>query len=148
MSTIQKTYTMKAGEIENKWYLIDADGKVLGRLATEIATILRGKRKPNFTPNLEMGDFVVVINAEKVKLTGTKSEDKDYFTHSGYPGGEKFTNIKKIMAEKPEYVIHHAVKGMMPKTKVGKHLLTNLKVYSGNEHPHAAQKPETLNLKF
>ena len=135
---------MKASQIDKKWHLIDAEGKVLGRLATDIALILRGKTKPSFTPTMDMGDNVVVINAEKVVLTGSKAEDKDYFSHSGYPGGGKFTNIKKLMAEKPEFVIEHAVKGMLPKNKLSRKIIKNLKIYAGPEHPHAAQKPQPL----
>lgn len=146
MKDIQKTYVMKQAEIEKKWYLVDAEGKVLGRLATEIADRLRGKHKPTYSPNLDMGDNIIVINAEKVVLTGTKSTDKDYFSHSHYPGGIKFTNIKKVLKENPEFIILHAVKGMLPKTKMGKHVIGNLKIYSGSEHPHAAQKPEIINL--
>src|SRR5208337_1132461 len=146
MKDIQKTYVMKQSEIEKKWYLVDAEGKVLGRLATEIATIRRGKHKPTFSPNLDMGDNIIVINAEKVVLTGSKENDKDYFSHSHYPGGEKFTNIKKVMKEKPEFVIMHAVKGMLPKSRLGKQIIGNLKIYAGSEHPHAAQKPEIINL--
>ncbi|MCU0846309.1 MAG: 50S ribosomal protein L13 [Spirochaetes bacterium] len=146
MSDVQKTYSMKAGEIDKKWFLVDAQDAVLGRLASEIAVILRGKNKPGFTPHLDMGDHVIVINAEKVMLTGNKSEDKDYFSHSHYPGGIKFTNIKKIMKEKPEFVISHAVKGMLPKTKLGRQQFNNLKIYAGSEHPHKAQMPEVIKL--
>jgi large subunit ribosomal protein L13 len=146
MNGIQKTYSMKEAEIAKKWVLINADGKILGRVATEIVNHLRGKNKPTFMPNIDMGDNVIVINAEKVVLTGNKAEDKDYFTHSKYPGGKKFTNIKKLMLEKPEYILEHAVKGMMPKTKLCKNLLGNLKIYKGAKHPHEAQKPETINL--
>lgn len=146
MKGIQKTYVMKESEIEKKWYLVDAEGKVLGRLATEIANILRGKHKPTYSPNLDMGDNIIVINAEKVVLTGSKSVDKDYFSHSKYPGGIKFTNITKLMKEKPEFIIQHAVKGMLPKTKMGRKVLGNLKIYAGDKHPHEAQKPEVINL--
>lgn len=146
MKDIQKTYSMKASEIDKKWFLIDAEGKILGRLASEIATILRGKNKPTFTPNLDMGDNVVVINAEKVVLSGSKSTDKDYFSHSKFPGGLKFTNITKIMASKPEFVIEHAVRGMLPKGRMGRKIFGNLKVYKGKEHPHKAQKPETIEI--
>lgn len=146
MKQLQTTYSMKEAEIDKKWYLVDAEGKVLGRLATEIAMILRGKKKPTFTPHFDMGDNVVVINAEKVKLTGLKSQDKEYFTHSQYPGGEKFINIKKMMAKKPEYIIEHAVKGMLPKNRLGRKIMKNLKVYAGTEHPHEAQKPEKIEL--
>ncbi len=146
MSNIQRTFSMKESEIEKKWYLIDAEGKILGRLATEIACILRGKKKPGFTPHMDMGDNVVVINAEKISLSGLKAEDKKYFTHSQYPGGEKFTSIKKIIEKKPEYIITHAVKGMIPKNRLGRKIMGNLKVYAGNEHPHDAQKPEKLEV--
>ncbi len=146
MKDIQKTYSMKEAEIQKKWYLVDAEGKVLGRLATEIATILRGKNKPEYTPNLDMGDNIIVINAEKVVLTGMKSNDKDYFKHTQYPGGDRFTNIKKVMKEKPEFVIMHAVKGMLPKSKLASKQMTNLKIYAGDKHPHSAQLPEIINL--
>ena len=142
MSNLQKTFSIKAPEIEKKWRLIDAEGKILGRLASDIAMILRGKTKPTFTPHMDMGDNVIVINAEKIVLTGKKSEDKDYFKHSKYPGGEKFVNIKKVMAENPEFIIMNAVKGMMPKNRLSRKILKNLRIYAGPEHPHAAQKPE------
>lgn len=145
-NNIQKTYAMKASEINKKWYVVDAEGKVLGRLATEIATILRGKNKPDYTPYLDMGDNVVVINAEKIVLTGNKADDKEYFRHSQYPGGIKFVNIKKYMKERPEFVVENAVKGMLPKTRLGRKIIKNLKVYSGSNHPHSAQKPEAINL--
>jgi len=144
MSNLQKTFSIKAPEIEKKWRLIDAEGKVLGRLASDIAMILRGKTKPTFTPHMDMGDNVIVINAEKIVLTGKKSEDKDYFRHSKYPGGEKFINIKKIMAENPEFIIMNAVKGMMPKNRLSRKILKNLRIYAGPEHPHTAQKPEII----
>jgi len=144
MSNLQKTFSIKASEIEKKWRLIDAEGKILGRLASDIAMLLRGKTKPTFTPNMDMGDNVIVINAEKIVLTGKKSEDKDYFKHSKYPGGEKFVNIKKIMAENPEFIIMNAVKGMMPKNKLSREILKNLRIYAGPKHPHAAQKPEII----
>ncbi|MBN2403751.1 MAG: 50S ribosomal protein L13 [Spirochaetes bacterium] len=143
---LQKTYSMKASEIEKKWFLIDAEGKILGRVATKIANILRGKNKPSYTPHLDMGDNIVVINAEKIVLSGTKEEDKKYYSHSHYPGGIKFTNIKKIRAEKPEYILEHAVKGMLPKNKLGKRLFLNVKIYKGEKHPHEAQKPEKLEV--
>ncbi len=142
----QKTYSMKEGEISKKWFVVDAEGKVLGRIATEIAMILRGKNKPGFTPHLDMGDNVVVINAEKVVLTGRKLMDKEYFSYTGFPGGIRFTNIKKVLKEKPEFVIEHAVKGMLPKTRLGRAVFKNLKVYAGNEHPHAAQQPQKLDI--
>ncbi len=146
MNTVQKTYSMTASEIDKKWLIVDAEGKVLGRLATEIALLLRGKHKPSFTPHLDMGDYVVVINAEKIVLTGNKAEDKEYFKHTEYPGGKRFINIKKFLAEKPEFVIEHAVKGMLPKNKLNNKIMKNLKVYAGSEHPHEAQKPETVEI--
>lgn len=146
MSGIQTTFSPKASQIEKKWYLIDAEGKVLGRIATRISDILRGKHKPGYTPHMDDGDFIIVINAEKVKLTGRKSEDKEYFHHTKWVGNEKFTNIKKVLKEKPEFVIEHAVWGMMPKSKLGKQVFQNLKIYKGNDHPHAAQKPEKLEI--
>ena len=144
--SLQKTYSMKASEIEKKWFIVDADGKILGRIATKIADILRGKHKPTYSPNLDMGDNIVIINAEKIVLTGTKDEDKQYYSHSHYPGGIKFANIKKVRKEKPEYILEHAIKGMLPKTKHGKKLFTNLKIYKGTSHPHEAQKPEKLEI--
>jgi large subunit ribosomal protein L13 len=144
--SLQKTYAIKASQIEKKWFIIDADGKILGRVATQIATILRGKHKPNFSPNMDMGDNIIVINADKILLSGTKNDDKQYYSHSHYPGGIKFTNIKKIRKEKPEYILQHAVKGMLPKSRMGRRLFTNLKIYAGNEHPHKAQMPEKLDI--
>jgi large subunit ribosomal protein L13 len=144
--SLQKTYSMKASEIEKKWFLIDAEGKILGRVATLIADILRGKNKPSYTPHLDMGDNIVVINAEKIVLSGNKEEDKKYYSHSHYPGGIRFRSIKKIRDEKPEYILEHAIKGMLPKSKLGKNLFTNLKIYKGAEHPHQAQKPEKLEV--
>ena len=146
MITRQKTFSMKESQIEKKWYIVDAENKVLGRLATEIAKVLRGKNKPSFTPHLDTGDNVVVINADKVLLTGKKSFQKEYFKHTQHPGGKKFINIMKIQREKPEFVIEHAVWGMLPKNKLGRKIIKNLKVYAGSEHPHAAQKPETITL--
>jgi len=146
MNFIQKTFSIKESEIDKKWYVVNAEGKILGRLATEIATILRGKNKPQFTPHMDAGDHVIVINADKIVLTGSKAEDKDYFTHSQYPGGEKFISIKKIMQEKPEFVITNAVKGMLPKNKLGRKIIKNLKVYAGTNHPHTAQQPVEINL--
>ena len=146
MSGIQKTFTPKASQIEKKWYLIDAEDKVLGRIATRIADMLRGKHKPGYTPYQDDGDNIIVINAEKVKLTGRKGEDKEYFHHTKYVGNESFTNIKKVMKEKLEFVIEHAVWGMMPKSKLNRKIFNNLKIYRGSEHPHAAQKPEKLDI--
>jgi large subunit ribosomal protein L13 len=139
-----KTHLPKVNLEQRKWHLIDADGAVLGRLAVQIADVLRGKNKPVFTPHLDAGDFVVVINAEKVRLTGKKETDKQYMSYSGWRGGEKFRNVSQIRARQPERLILHAVKGMIPKNRLGDRLLTKLKVFKGGNHPHAAQKPEPL----
>ena len=141
-----KTFVAKEHEIEKNWHLIDASDKVLGRLATEIATILRGKKKPIFTPHMDAGDYVVVVNAEKVVLTGNKLEKKTYYRHSGYVGGLKETTAKEMLEKKPENLIKFAVKGMLPKTSLGRRQLTKLKVYTGPDHPHQAQKPEKLEI--
>ena len=141
-----KTYVPKKEEHEAKWYLIDAQGKVLGRLSATIATILTGKNKPSYTPFLDMGDFVIVINASKVKLTGKKLKNKVYYRHSGYPGGLKETRAEELKAKAPEKMIRLAVWGMLPKNKLGKALLKKLKVYTGSEHPHQAQKPQPLTI--
>ncbi|HMB42051.1 MAG TPA: 50S ribosomal protein L13 [Balneolaceae bacterium] len=147
MNTISnKTYTATPSTIEKKWVLIDAEDQSLGRVSSEIASILRGKNKPEFTPHMDAGDNVVVINAEKVKLTGKKMWDKEYFRHTGYPGGEKFTTAKEMMEKDPTSLIMMAVKGMLPKTKLGRQLLTNLRVYAGPVHPHSAQQPEIKEI--
>ena len=138
-----KTYY--PGEIERKWYLIDADGKILGRLATRIATILRGKHKACFTPNVDTGDHVVVINAGKVAVTGKKMEKKEYFSHSGFPGSGKKVKLETLMARTPEKVLMMAVRGMLPHTRLGRAMLHKLKVYRGKEHPHSAQKPVVID---
>ncbi|MBC7363317.1 MAG: 50S ribosomal protein L13 [Candidatus Aminicenantes bacterium] len=137
-----KTYHPKKEEIQQKWWLINAEGKILGRLATEIAVLLRGKNKPQFAPNVDVGDFVVVINAEKIQVTGKKLEDKIYYHHSQYPGGLKEKKLKEMLETKPEEVIKKAVWGMIPKNKLGRALFKKLKVYRGPEHPHQAQNPE------
>lgn len=137
-----KTFTPKKEEIEKKWWLIDAEGKTLGRLATEVATLLRGKRKPEFTPFIDCGDFVVVVNAEKINVTGKKLEQKKYYSHSGYPGGLKVKTLKEILERKPEEVVRKAVWGMIPKGKLGRAVYKKLKVYKGSDHPHEAQKPQ------
>lgn len=142
-----KTYMAKPKEIERKWYLIDAENKVLGRLATQVANILRGKHKATYTPHLDTGDFVVVINASKVRLTGNKLEKKIKYRHTGYPGGIKAKRYEKIMAEKPEQAVYEAVRGMIPHTKLGHAQIKKLKVYAGTEHPHEPQKPEKLEEK-
>jgi large subunit ribosomal protein L13 len=139
-----KTYLPKNSLAQRKWHLIDADGAVLGRLASQVAQILRGKNKPIFTPHLDVGDFVVVINAEKIRVTGKKETDKEFMTYSGWKGGEKYTSVAQIRARQPEKLITHAVRGMIPKNRLGRVLMTKLKVYKGGQHPHAAQQPAPL----
>lgn len=137
-----KSYIAKPAEIDHRWYVIDAEDKTLGKLAAEVAMILRGKKKPIYTPHVDCGDYVVVVNAEKVAVTGKKENQKIYRSHSGYPGGLKETTLAELRAKKPEEIIRHAVKGMMPKGKLGRQMFKKLKVYAGSEHPHAAQNPE------
>lgn len=141
-----KTYVPKAGEIESKWWIVDADGLTLGRLASEVATRIRGKHKATFTPFLDTGDHVIVVNAEKVRLTGRKLAQKMYRRHSGYPGGLKEITAEKLQERFPERLVEFAVKGMLPKGPLGRRLFTKLKVYKGGEHPHEAQQPEALDL--
>ena len=141
-----ETTSIRVNEITRNWYIVDADGQILGRLASEVAQIIRGKKKPFFTPHMDMGDFVVVINAEKVKVTGNKERDKSYFRHSGYPGGVTQINLRKVRQNFPERIITNAVKGMLPHNRLGRKLLTHLKVYSGELHPHAAQQPQTITF--
>lgn len=141
-----KTYTLKAGDLDPKWVMLDADGQVLGRLASQVAQILRGKHKPNFVPHLDNGDFVVIVNAEKIRLTGKKAEAKSYFRHTGYPGGVKFTSFREMIEKHPDRVIQKAVKGMLPHNSLGAKMLKKLKVYSGTDHPHQAQQPESIKL--
>ena len=142
-----KTYSAKPGEITREWYLVDADGKTLGRLATQIADTLRGKRKPIFTPHVNTGDFVVVVNAEKIAVTGNKLDQKMYHRHSGYPGGLKSRTLREQLDRRPTEVIRIAVKGMLPKNRIARQQLTKLKVYAGPEHPHSAKNPRPLNLE-
>ena len=137
-----KSYIAKPAEVERKWYVIDAEDKTLGKIASEVASILRGKKKPIYTPHVDTGDYVIVINAEKVRVTGKKEEQKIYKSHSGYPGGLKEPTLRELRAKKPEEIIRHAVKGMMPKGKLGRQMFKKLKVYAGPEHPHTAQNPE------
>lgn len=141
-----KSYMAKANEIERKWYVIDATDKVLGRLATEVATILRGKHKPTFTPHVDTGDFVIIINAEKVRLTGDKWDKKFHVYHTGYPGGRKEVAYKELRNKHPERIIELAVKGMLPKNRLGRFMYRKLKVYAGENHPHEAQKPEVYEF--
>ena len=142
-----KTYVAKPASIEKKWYVVDAAGHTLGRLSTVVADTLRGKRKPIYTPNIDTGDFVVVVNAEKIVVTGNKLEQKMYYRHSGYPGGIKSEALGKLLGRRPEEVIRRAVKGMLPHNKLGAAQLRKLKIYAGAEHPHEAQGPEALEIK-
>jgi len=139
-----KTFSAKPSDIKAEWLLVDAEGVSLGRLASMIAQLLRGKHKPIFTPHMDTGDFVIVVNADKVRLTGTKDETKTYFRHTGYPGGQRFTSFREMMEKHPERVIEHAVKGMLPHNRLGRQIIKKLKVYTGPEHPHQAQQPRTL----
>ena len=141
-----KTYSAKPAEVERAWYVIDAENQVLGRLATQIAMVLRGKHKPQFTPHVDTGDFIVVTNAEKVALSGKKLDAKTYFSHSHYPGGVKIDQVKDLLRKKPEKVIEHAVWGMLPHNNLGRQLFRKLKVYAGSEHPHAAQCPVEMKV--
>ena len=141
-----KTYSAKPGEITREWYLVDAEGKTLGRLATQIADTLRGKRKPTYTPHIDTGDFVVVINAEKISVTGQKRTEKMYYRHSGYPGGLRSRTLREQLERRPTEVLRVAVKGMLPKNRLARQQITKLKIYAGPEHPHEAQNPKSLEL--
>ena len=141
-----KTYSAKPDDIERSWYIVDADGQTLGRMASQIATILRGKHKPIFTPHMDCGDYVVVVNAEKVHVTGNRLDQKIYYRHSGYPGGLKQTPLREMLKTKPEKVIEEAVRRMLPKNNLGRHMLKKLRVYAGPEHQHQAQNPEPLEF--
>jgi large subunit ribosomal protein L13 len=141
-----RTFTSKKEEIKRDWYVVDAEGETLGRLASRIAPILRGKHKPTFTPHLDCGDFVIVINADKVRVTGRKMDQKFYYRHSGYPGGIRRISLRDQLDRYPERVIQSAVRGMLPKNKLGRRMIKKLKVYAGDEHPHQAQQPEPLEL--
>lgn len=141
-----KTYVEKKETVTRKWYLVDAQEQVLGRMATRIAIILMGKHKPIYTPFIDTGDNVIIVNAKKVKVTGRKMEQKNYYNYSGYPGGMKVRSLKRVMSKKPEYIIRHAVRLMLPKNKLGRQMLKKLKIYAGLKHPHEAQQPENLDL--
>ena len=143
-----KTISTKHSDVERKWHVVDADGLVVGRLASQVAKILRGKNKPIFTPHVDTGDYVVIVNAGKVRFTGNKLENKAYYRHTGFTGGLKTTMAKDIMKKSPEKIIYSAVRGMLPKNKLGRQQFKKLKVYGGTEHPHNAQNPETLNLNI
>lgn len=142
-----KTYYAKPNEVEREWLLIDAEDQVLGRVASKAAQILKGKHKPQYTPHVDTGDFVVVINADKIRVTGVKATDKEYYRHSGYPGGLKCETFQEAMEKHPERVIEHAVKGMLPKNTLGRAMAKKLKVYAGSEHPHMAQKPREIKME-
>jgi large subunit ribosomal protein L13 len=142
-----KTYSAKKEDLKQEWYLVDAQDRILGRLATQIANILRGKNKPVFTPYADAGDFVIVTNAEKIRLTGKKLENKCYYRHTGYPGGLKTRTAQEILTKKPEQLIELAVKGMLPKNRLGRKLIKKLKIYAGTAHPHEAQQPKNLELR-
>lgn len=141
-----KTISANAATVTKEWVVIDATNEVLGRLASQVAKILRGKNKPSYTPHVDCGDYVIVVNAEKVKLTGDKMTDKVYVRHTGYPGGQRFATAQDYLKKKPEFVIEEAVRGMLPKTRLGEAIFKNLKVYAGAEHPHAAQNPKAIKL--
>ena len=141
-----KTDYIKASEVDKKWFLVDAEDKTLGRLSSKVAQILRGKGKVNYTPHMDMGDFVIIINAEKIKLSGRKETNKEYFKHTNYPGGTKFSSVKLMRSKKPEFLLINSVKGMLPHNRLGKKILQHLKVYAGSEHPHESQKPKKLEL--
>lgn len=141
-----KTFTAKPESVQRDWYVVDASGKTLGRLATEIARRLRGKHKAEYTPHVDTGDYIIVVNAEKVAVTGNKAQDKMYYSHSGFPGGIKEINFEKLIAKKPEMVLEAAVKGMLPKGPLGRAMFRKLKVYAGGEHQHAAQQPQVLDI--
>ena len=143
---MNKTSVPSPDSIDRQWFLVDAEDQTLGRLATQVASVLRGKTKPNFTPHLDTGDFVIVVNAEKIKVTGKKSDQKLYRRHSGRPGGMKVENFKSLQSRIPERIVEKAIKGMLPHTRLGRQLFNKLKVYKGSDHPHAAQEPATLNL--
>ena len=141
-----KTYSAKPHEVDQKWLIVDAEGQTLGRMATEIATRLRGKHKPEYTAHVDVGDFVVVINADKIRVTGNKAKGKIYHAHSGFPGGLKALSFEKLLDKAPERVVQLAVKGMLPRSSLGRAMFRKLKVYAGSEHPHGAQQPQTLQL--
>src|SRR5262245_6368235 len=147
-NTANRTYQATSQDRERDWYVVDAEGKTLGRMASQIADVLRGKRKPTYTPHVDVGDFVIVVNAEKIHVTGNKRETKRYWRHSGYPGGIKSQTLGDLLERRPEEVVRRAVKGMLPRNRLARQQLTKLKVYAGPDHPHAAQKPEQLEIEI
>ena len=146
MAKRMKTYSIKADEIHKDWFVADAENKVLGRLASKVAQILKGKHKPTYTPHMDMGDFVVVVNAEKIRVSGNKEMQKTYFSHSGYPGGTKEVDLYTMRRRHPERVIQNAVKGMLPHNRLGRQMMRNLKIYSGPDHPHSSQQPKVMEF--
>ncbi len=146
MSVEASTKSFAKENVDRKWLVVDADGKTLGRLATKVASLLRGKNNPRFTPHSDTGDFVIVLNAKKVRVTGSKMDTKVYFHYTGYPGGATYTKYRDLLEKKPEAIIEHAVKGMLPKNRLGARLFTKLKVYAGSDHPHKAQKPTSIEI--
>ncbi len=144
----QKTYSPKAGDIQRSWHVVDATGVPLGRLASEVAQILRGKHKPTYAPHMDTGDYVIIVNCEKVAVTSNKSQDKIYYRHSGYPGGLREESFDRLLSRRPEQIIERAVRGMLPKNRLGRQMLKKLKVHAGPDHPHAAQSPTPLDLKI
>jgi len=143
---VKKTYVTKPEDIQRKWYVVDARGQTLGRLASEVAKLVRGKHKPIYSPSMDVGDYVIVVNAEQVRVTGKKMDQKMYYRHSGYPGGLKEISLRRMLEEHPTRVIEHAVRGMLPKNRLGRKMIKKLKIYAGAEHPHEAQQPEPLEL--
>lgn len=143
---MKKTYVTKEEDVQREWYVVDASGQTLGRLAAQVASVLRGKHKPVYSPSVDAGDFVIVVNAEKVHVTGRKLDQKMYYRHSGYPGGLKEITLRNLLQQHPTRVIEHAVRGMLPKNRLGRQVFRHLKVYAGSEHPHEAQQPKTLEL--
>jgi large subunit ribosomal protein L13 len=141
-----KTYNAKESTVEHKWYVVDAENQVVGRVATQVAAVLRGKHKPTFTPHVDTGDFVIIINADKARFTGAKERNKEYFRHTGYPGGGRLRSPEEMRVKRPEFILETAVKGMLPKTKLGRKMIKHLKVYAGGEHEHQAQQPEVLSI--
>lgn len=146
MKQAKITRFFRTEDVNRKWYVVDAEDKVLGRLAAEVARVLRGKHKPVFTPNADTGDFVIILNSDKIKLTGKRELQKTYFRHTGYPGGVKISKYAEVMEKKPDFAIYNAVKGMLPKNRLGRKLIKKLKIYTGSEHPHQAQQPEKLEI--
>ena len=141
-----KTFSATPSDIEREWHVVDAENQIVGRLASKVASILRGKHKPSYTPHMDTGDHVIVINADKVRFSGNKETDKEYFRHTGYPGGGRTRTPKEVRQRKPEFIVQNAVKGMLPKGPLGRHMLKKLKVYAGSEHPHEAQNPKALTV--